>query len=106
MGHLGCKKGATVPGQRSECNRGIGKSTSRPAGHPQEMQRTAGTFKPPGGNGAVSLRRLVLVQAKGVAIAGYIPVVLFEAAGKAVVPATIADKVKKIRAVGVQSRLQ
>src|ERR1700674_1836832 len=40
------------------------------------------------------------------AIGDNVAVVLFEAAGEAVVAVAIADKIKKLRALGVQSRFQ
>src|SRR5260370_20710324 len=52
------------------------------------------------------LRVKRLPHAEGVAVSGYVPSVLFEAAGEAVVSVAIANKIKELRAVGAHRRLQ
>src|ERR1700687_3730184 len=65
-------------------------------------QGTTGTHP----QGRAESRHGLLPQAECMTIGDHVPIVLFEAAGEAVVAVAIADKIKKLRALGMQSRFQ
>jgi hypothetical protein len=64
---------------------------ARPRLAPKGRARTWGTVLE---SGVLPLGRLP--DAEGATIGGYVPIVLFEVAGEAVVPVAIADEIKEL----------
>src|ERR1700731_3506753 len=69
---------------------------------PQGTRGTTGRHP----QGRAESRHGLLPQAECMAIGDHVAIVLFQAAGEAMVAVAIADKIKKLRALGMQSCFQ
>ena len=89
--HVGVKpkEAATTGSPSASLRAGSGDQRGKPQGRPRTESHL-----------------WVLPDAEGATIGGYVPIVFFEAAGEAVVPVAIANKIKELCVVGVQRRFQ